>query len=209
MSLEDLRVLLVTDGSADPERIVAVASAARAGGVRAVQVREPALSGADLLRLVSTLRDLFPPGGGTLLVNDRLDVARAAGADGVHLGFRSVRPEEARRLLPGAVVGASVHDPAEARRAEDGGADYVVFGPVFATPSKAGRLEPRGIAALSEAARNSRAPVIAIGGVDASNGRECARAGAFGVACIRALFDARDPASEARALLDAAGGRRP
>jgi thiamine-phosphate pyrophosphorylase len=206
MSREDLRLLLVTDGTGDVERILSVSRAAREGGARAVQLREPGLAGKALLDLAEALRGVFPAGDGTVVVNDRADVALAAGADGVHLGFRSIPVPEARRLFRSGTIGVSVHDPQEARRAIEEGADYLVFGPVFETPSKRGKLEPRGLAALSEVAKASPVPVLAIGGIDASRARRCAEAGAFGVACIRALFARGDPRGAARAILEAMTG---
>jgi thiamine-phosphate pyrophosphorylase len=205
--IRSLRLLLVTDGSGDARRIERVAAEAFAGGLRAVQVREPGMSGRALDALVRALRKVVPSGEGTLLVNDRLDVALTAGADGVHLGIRSFGGSEARRLLgPGRIVGVSTHSADEAASAVREGADFVVFGPVFETPSKAGRLAPRGIEGLRTAVRVSAVPVLAIGGIGEAQARACAEAGAAGVACIRAIFEDPEPARAAARILAAYEG---
>lgn len=196
----DLRLLLVTDGSGDRSRIEAVAGEARRGGAVGIQVREPRLSGRALLDLARALRTPFPPGKGLLLVNDRLDVALASGADGVQLGWRSFDPRSARSLLgPGRLLGVSTHSLEEVRAAE--GADFLIFGPIHETPSKRGLLPARGIEGIRRAVSATSLPVVAIGGIDPPRARECARAGASGVACIGAFFSARDPEAAARDLL--------
>ncbi|HET6203844.1 MAG TPA: thiamine phosphate synthase [Planctomycetota bacterium] len=205
-------LLLVTDGSGDVRRLEEVVRAARRGGLSAVQLREPRLRDRALFDLARRLRDLFPPGEGTLLVNDRVDVALASGADGVQLGFRSFAAASARLLLGrGGLVGVSVHSVEEARRT--GGADFAIFGPVFATPSKEGILPPRGLEGLRRAVEESAVPIVAIGGLDPDRARACARAGAAGIACIRAIFSAADPGEAARSLRAAfekgREGRRP
>ncbi len=137
-----------------------------------------------------------------LLVNERIDVAHAAAADGVHLPAASFPVEVARRLLgPEAWIGRSTHAPEEARRAAAAGADYVVLGPVFATPSKARFGPPLGIGAL--AATRVDVPVVAIGGITVAEVPALRRAGAGGIAVIRAILDAPDVAAAARALVAA------
>jgi thiamine-phosphate pyrophosphorylase len=131
------------------------------------------------------------------LVNDRLDVARAALADGVHLPSRGLPVAQARALLgPGRIVGISCHAPGEIAAAHRDGADFALFGPVWDSPGKTAR----GVAALAEAVRASPLPVLAIGGVTAETAPRAMEAGAAGVACIRAVLAARDPAAAAREL---------
>jgi|SRR5579883_681717 len=171
-------------------------------GAAAVQLRAKRATGRALLDAARSLRAITRAHGAKLLVNDRLDVALAAGADGVHLPSRGLPVAEAKRLAPALLVGASTHSLDEARRAVDTGADFVTFGPVWATPSKRGMGEPVGVARLAEAASALPVPVYALGGVDASRAPACAAAGAR-LACVRAVLDAPSPADAARALLAA------
>jgi len=133
-----------------------------------------------------------------VIVNDRLDVALAAGAAGVHLGRESLGAREVVSWCRGGhapaefLVGVSCHSLAEAREAERAGAGYIFFGPVFDTPSKRGMGEPQGLARLGEICRVVKIPVLAIGGVSEENAGECIRAGAAGIAAIRMFQDARD-----------------
>jgi thiamine-phosphate pyrophosphorylase len=178
--------------------------AARAG-VDWIQIREKDLSGRELVALVSeALRRV--PSSCRVLVNDRLDVALAAGAGGVHLGEHSLPPEEAKRLVKEQkigskfLVGVSTHSVEAVRTAEAKGADYVIFGPVFATPSKLAYGPPQGVERLAAACGSVSIPVIAIGGITIENAQECSRAGAAGIAAIRLFQDASDVAASIAAL---------
>jgi len=197
------RLLLVTDRHATAGRdLVALVSAAVDAGCRAVQLREKDLPGGPLLTLAERLRAVTARAGAVLLVNDRIDVALAAGADGVHLGGGSVAVDVARGLLPpGALVGVSMHSTADLQAAA--GADFVLFGPVFETPAKAAFGPPQGLARLRQAVLATPLPVLAIGGVDAAHGRDVRAAGAAGAAVIRAILAAPDAAAATRALLAA------
>jgi thiamine-phosphate pyrophosphorylase len=138
--------------------------------------------------------------GQLFLVNDRLDVALAALADGVHLPAAGIPPGDARRLLgPAALVGVSCHSSDDVRRARDAGASFATFGPVFDTPSKRAYGPPLGLSALREAATFGL-PLVALGGVDASRAPAAFAAGAVGVAAIRAWLEGADPAASVRAL---------
>jgi thiamine-phosphate pyrophosphorylase len=175
----------------------------------AVQLREKALAGAPLLALALALRAICRAHGQLLLVNERIDVALACGADGVHLPVTAVGPEQARRLLgPGALLGVSCHSAGEVARARAGGADYATFGPVWATPSKAGHGPPVGLERLREASRLGL-PLVALGGVEPALAPRAIEAGAAGVAAIRAWLGGPDPAGAVRALLAAAAGAAP
>lgn len=174
---------------------------ALAGGVDCVQLRERDLSARQLLDLARPLRELTHRHRAALIVNDRLDVALAAGADGVHLGFRSLTVAEARPHVPeGFLIGASTHSPEEGTAAQEAGADYVTFGPVYATPSKRPWLEPRGPAGLRRFKGSISIPTIAIGGIDRSRVPEVMAAGASGVGVIRALGTSPEVTAEAQAL---------
>src|SRR5262245_13654713 len=197
-------LVLVTDRLATGGRdLVDVIAPALDAGLPAVQLREKGLPGRQLLALAERLRSATVRTGALLLVNDRIDIAVAAGADGVHLGGGSVPVEVARALLPtGALVGVSTHAAAEAA---DTTADFAVFGPVYATPSKAAYGPPQGEARFLAAAATAHVPLLAIGGVTAAHVPALRAAGAAGVAVIRAILAAEDPAAATYELLSALG----
>lgn len=201
--------------------------AAVAAGVDWIQIREKDLSGKEcslLTREAVRLAASSSPGDAArtsmsskteealelvstrILVNDRLDIALAAQTGGVHLGEKSLPPEEARRLVKSLhrerdfLIGVSCHSFEAAKAAERGGADYLFFGPVFATPSKAAYGEPQGLKRLAEACRAVAPPVLAIGGITLENAADCFSAGAEGIAAIRLFQDTSDVAAIARAL---------
>jgi thiamine-phosphate pyrophosphorylase len=205
VSPADLRLCLVTDRHATRERpLDEVVEACLRAGLRAVQLREKDLAAGALLDLAQRLRELTRRAGARLLVNDRVDVVLAVGADGVHLPGASLSVDVARRLVgPARLVGVSTHSPPEAEAAGRAGADYVVFGPVYDTPSKRPYGAPPGLPALGEACRSARVPVLAIGGITPARVAEVRRAGAAGVAVIRGLLDTEDPAGATCAFLDA------
>jgi thiamine-phosphate pyrophosphorylase len=204
----DFRLYLVTDRRrAAGGDLPGAVERALAGGVRAVQLREKDLSGRELHELAAALRALTARHGARLLVNDRVDVALAASADGVHLGTSSIPPAAARRLLgPEALIGCSTHDLRELAEAEAGGADFVTFGPVYATKSKAPFGPPVGIEPLRRACAAARIPVFALGGIDAENAGEVLGAGAWGIGAIGAILAAADPFAAARELAGRIGG---
>ena len=186
------RLVLVTDRHG-----AAVVEAALDSGLPAVQLRDKELPGRALLALAERLRLATARTGALLFVNDRVDVALAVGADGVQLGTGSMPVDVARRLLPaGTLIGVSTHAPGEA----SAGADFALFGPVWATPSKTGA---QGEDRLREAVRAAAIPVLAIGGVTAEHVAAARAAGAAGVAVIRAILAAPDPRTATRALLAA------
>jgi thiamine-phosphate pyrophosphorylase len=200
-------LVLVTDRHATAGRdLVAVVTRALDAGLPAVQLRDKDLPGRLLLALAEALRAATTHAGALLLVNDRIDVAIAVGADGVHLGGESMPVDVARRLLPAsALVGVSAHAASQVAAAAAAGADFAFFGPVYATPSKAAYGPPQGLARLAEAARAAAIPVLAIGGVGAEEVRAVRAAGAAGAAVVRAILGADDPAAATRALLAALG----
>jgi thiamine-phosphate pyrophosphorylase len=153
-----------------------------AAGVDGLQVRRKRASDQELLVLATEARATAPL---TVLVNGRPDIALAAGAHGVHLPAAGLPVAEVRRLLgANLLVGRSTHTPDEVRLARDQGADFAIFGPVFETPSKAGILAARGLAVLGEAVATGL-PIVALGGIDATNARQVVESGAWGLAAIR------------------------
>jgi thiamine-phosphate pyrophosphorylase len=209
-------VCYVTDrkalGAADSgASLLAKIRAAMAAGVDWVQIREREMPTRELLALVKAAIGVRE-GDARVLVNDRLDVAQAAGAAGVHLGGGSVPAREVVRWLrernvPAEfLVGVSCHSKEEVREAEDAGAGYVFFGPVFETPSKKSYGPPQGIAKLAEVCGAVRIPVIAIGGVNEVNAAECVRAGAAGIAAIRMFQEMRDAETLKRVISKLHGG---
>jgi len=187
-----------------------------AAGVDWIQLREKDLSGKPCASLTrkALLRVLRPAGqakGATrILVNDRLDVAIAEQAGGVHLGENSLPVQEAKRVVEACsaakslpcdfLAGVSCHSLEAARSAATAGADYIFFGPVFATPSKAAYGAPQGLDRLAELCSSVTIPVLAIGGITLENAPACFSVGASGIAAIRLFQDSADPASIVRAI---------
>ena len=197
----NFNLYFVTDRKQTANRPLAdVVQAALDGGVRAVQLREKDLEGRELYALAERLRALTRRYQARLLVNDRLDVALAVEADGVHLGQNSFAVEDARRLLGAEkLIGVSTHSQHEIAAAQE--ADFLVFGPVYYTPSKAAYGEPQGLDRLRAAVAHSAVPVFAIGGIKTERVAEVLETGAHGIAMISAISAATDPAQAAQALL--------
>jgi len=201
--LVDFSLYLITDRMQTAGRALpAVVADALRGGLRSVQLREKDLTAGQLFDLAVELRKLTREFGARLLINDRIDVALAVAADGVHLGKASLPVSEARRLLGSErLIGYSAHSADEALQAELGGADFVTLGPVYRTPSKALYGEPLGVSALSDATSVVNIPVFALGGVKQTSVAEVLSAGARGVALISAIMAASNPKFETELLL--------
>lgn len=183
------------------EEVVEMVAAAGAG---AIQLRDKEAPPREVVALARRLRAVTARRGALLIVNDRLDIALAAGADGVHLGPDDVPVAAARRVVPdGFLLGHSTDDPGVARRAEADGADYLGCGTVFPTTSKADAGAVIRIGGLAAVARAVRIPVLAIGGVTAARVPLLGGSGAGGVAVISAVMAARRPANATRGLLEA------
>ena len=203
--MDQLRLCLVTDRTQTRGRdLVAVVDECLAAGLLAVQVREKDLGAADLAflcrRLVASTREA----GAMLVVNDRVDVALAVGADAVQRTHTSLPVDDIRAIAGRRLrIGSSVHSLQDAVEAELKGADWVTFGPVYDTPSKRPYGPPQGLERLAVVARGLRIPVIAIGGITPARVKEVRATGAHGVAAISAILAADSPADTTRRFLDA------
>jgi len=208
MSLSERRfpgVYAITDRVAVEGELVDAVCAAFATGLRWLQIREKDMSPADLVDLTRRIVAEASGVGARVLVNDRADVALAAGADGVHLTEASMAVADVRRAFPQLLIGVSVHSLAGARAAAAAGADFVLLGPIHPTPSTEGIGEPLGLQLLREVSSKVDAPIIAVGGIGAEEAGDCLRAGAKGVAATRGLLGAVDVAAATRAFLYAVG----
>ncbi|HEX7512120.1 MAG TPA: thiamine phosphate synthase [Candidatus Methylomirabilis sp.] len=189
--------------------LVEVLGQAMAAGAPAIQLREKGLDTVGLYRLAETLLTMTRKAGAALLINDRVDVAMALGADGVHLTRKSLPPREVRSLVgPRMLIGISCHGLEDVREAVDGGVDFVVLGPIYATLSKAPYGPPLAPGILREARRICPLPILAIGGIKAARVPEVVSAGADGVAAISAVLAAPNPGAVIRELLDAVATAR-
>jgi thiamine-phosphate pyrophosphorylase len=208
----DRRSLPVATPSAEFSALLQkIAELARVG-VDWVQIREKDLSARKLTALVQETARCLPaqsgkdPGTTRILINDRVDVALTQSAAGVHLGESCLAVDEVKRLVESQastrdfLLGLSCHSLEGAKSAAVDGADYIFFGPVFATPSKATFGEPQGVTRLAEVCRSVAIPVLAIGGITLENAATCFTAGAAGIAAIRLFQDAPDPAATVEAL---------
>jgi thiamine-phosphate pyrophosphorylase len=185
-----------------------IVDAALAAGVRLIQLREKELPVPALVQLAREVRARTANAGGLLVVNDRLDVAMAVGADGVHLGQDDFPVREARQLAPDLIVGASSHTEDEARRAQAEGASYVNIGPLFPTATKPWSDAFLGIEGLRRIARTISIPFTVMGGIKGHHIRELALAGAKTIAVVTAVTADPDPEAAARGLLREIRGAR-
>ena len=208
--MDELSLCLVTDRSqlADRDLVDVVAEAVDAG-LPAVQLREKDLAPVDLVALARRLREVTHARGARLVVNDRADVALAVGADAVQRTTTSM-PIADIRIVAGhrLRVAASVHSRDDAVAAEQAGADWIVFGPVYHAPSKRGYGQPQGIDKLEAVAKAVGVPIVAIGGITPARVPDVLAAGARGVAVISAILAAPSPAAATRQFLDALARHR-
>jgi len=211
----DYSVYLVTDRPLLGSRsLVEVVRAAVKGGVTLVQLREKDMPGGEFLTIARELLAVTRPASVPLIINDRVDVALAADADGVHVGQEDIPAAIVRGMIgPHKILGVTAHDGEELARAAADGADYVGTNAIFGTPTKADIRPPIGISGLTERYADAPVPVVAIGGVDHSNAAALIEAGAEGVAVVRAIMAADDTAQAAcelrRVVGDALGRRGP
>ncbi len=190
----DFRFYLISDRtSCGGLSLASALNQACRAGVRAVQIREKDLDTPDLFKLTRKVQRELAEYRPLLMVNGNLDVALSCGAQGLHLPERSVPARAVRDRLPtGTLIARSTHSTKGARKAEAEGVDFITFGPVYDTPSKAVYGPPKGLQALSETVRSVSIPVLALGGVTPGRAEECLEAGAHGVAAISAVLSQPD-----------------
>lgn len=208
---EKLFLYLVTDPVlCGPRGVVETCRLALEAGVGTVQLRDKNASTRDMLRVAGELMELCSKAGALFVVNDRVDVAMACGAHGVHLGQEDMPVSTARKLLgDSAVVGASVRTAGEARAARDGGADYLGANLVFATETKTDLGTPLGLSGIARLKAATSLPLVAIGGIKPSNAGEVRSAGADGIAVVSAVMAADNVPEAVRELLKSTGGSTP
>jgi len=207
--VKDPRLYVILDRAAARGRdLLTILDATLAGGCRLVQLREKEWPSGRLLPMAERLRDRCRAVGATFIVNDRLDLALALGADGVHLGQDDLPPAAARPLLrPGMILGLSTHSLEQARAAQAAGADYVAVGSMFPTGTKPD-FQLVGPELIGKLRGEIGVPLIGIGGITHDNVAQVIRAGADGVAVISAVCAAADPEAATRRFLDLIDGAR-
>lgn len=200
----DYSLYLVTDRSlARGRTTVEVVREAIAGGVTCVQLREKICGSREFLDQARALRNLLRGTGVPLVINDRVDIALAVGADGVHLGQHDMPIADARRLGPASwIIGVSAESVEDAIRAEAEGADYIGVSPVFSTSTKTDTAPALGLEGLRQIRVAVKSPLVAIGGIQLANAVAVLRAGADGLAVVSAIVSADSPHAAARALRD-------
>ncbi len=203
--LQNFRLYAVTDGRGSGEDLPEKIEQAYRGGADIVQLRAKKMADKDLLLLGQKIRIIADRHHKLFFVNDRVDIALAVRADGVHLGQEDLPVAIARELASKAghplLIGKSIHSIEQALQAQSEGADYIGVGPVFPTPTKPGR-NPVGLTLVRQVADTVQIPFVAIGGIDAQNIQQVLEAGAERVACVRAIFDQKDITRAAKNLRD-------
>lgn len=183
-------------------RLIDIVEEALKGGVRGIQLREKDLSSRELYELAYDLRKLTASYAAKLIINDRVDIALAVDADGVHLGLNCMPIHRVRKLLGNSkLIGLSCHNQVNAIMAQENGADFITFGPIYYTPSKANYGLPVGVEKLETVTHLLDIPVFALGGIKRGNIHEVIAAGAANIALVSAIIASDDPRSEAEAIL--------
>ena len=201
----DYSLYLVTDRDLSRGRsTLSIVTEAVAGGVSCVQLREKCGSTRMFMEEARAIKGVLAAKKIPLIINDRVDVALAVGASGVHLGQSDMPIADARRLLPsGSIIGISVESLEDAVRAERAGADYIGVSPVFATPTKEDTAPPLGLSGVRRIREAVGIPIVGIGGISSANGRAVIDAGAHGIAVVSAIVSADDPRLAALSLKQA------
>ena len=199
--LSNLLFTLITDRNHCKQPFIDTIRSALKEGVKTVQLREKGLATHELYSLAYELREITSDFKANFIINDRVDIALAVEADGVHLGWKSLPFGIVRKLLGfEKLIGISTHNRQEALQAQSCGADYITFGPVFDTPSKAGLLKPTGVEAIQKLKKEINIPIVALGGINENNAEAVLDGGADGIAVISSIMQADDPEGIARCL---------
>ena len=187
------KLMLITDGSleTDSSALDKIICGCRSG-LPAIQLREKSMETRKLWELAAMLHQKTSEYKTFFSINDRIDIAIALNADGIQLSEKSLPPQIAKKLNPSLMVGVSVHSLEMGQRAEQEGADYLIFGPIFDTPSKRAFGPPQGLAQLEKMTSNLSIPVLAVGGIIPLNARSCIEAGAHGVAAINVFMQSQE-----------------
>ena len=206
----DYSLYLVTDkGLARGRTILEILTAAVRGGATVVQLREKDCSTRDFIDQALGIKKFLSAQGVPLIINDRMDVAQAVKADGVHLGQTDMPLEMAKSILGDSmIIGISAESLEDAIEAEKGGADYLGVSPIYATPTKTDTAPPLGLEGLREIRKAVRLPLVGIGGLNRDNAAEVVRSGADGIAVVSAIVAADDPEVAARELKDVIDGAK-
>lgn len=188
--------------------MLTVVEEALQAGIKAIQLREKDLSAKELFELAQNLRRMTRQYHARFFINDRVDIAMAVEADGVHLGQKSFLAKDVKTIFPKAIIGVSTHSLDEAKKAEADEADFITIGPIFYTPSKAGYGEPLGVEVIKQVRKEIRIPVFAIGGIKGDNARDVIDASADGIAVISAVMGAEDVGKAVKEMLKKVGSKQ-
>jgi len=200
-STRGLDLVLITDRKVCGKKLTDIIEQAIEGGVGTVQLREKDLSTGDLYSLAKEIREITERKGANLIINDRVDIATAVDADGVHLGWQSLEIDIVRRMIGrDKIIGFSAHSLEEAERAESSGADYVSISPIFDTVNKDYFIKPLGVGAIGRVKEQINIPVIALGGINESNVSSVIENGADGIAVISAILLSDSPEQTAAGI---------
>src|SRR3972149_6755650 len=199
--LNNLLFTLITDRNLCKQPLSHTIKLALKGGVKTIQLREKGLTTFELYSLACELSKTSSDSKENFIVNDRVDIALAVGADGVHLGWQSLPFGVVRKLLGfEKLIGMSTHNRQEALQAQEYGADYITFGPIFDTPSKAGLLNPTGVEEIQKLKNKIDLPIVGVGGLNGKNIESVLNGGADGIAVISSIMQADNPEEAARCL---------
>jgi thiamine-phosphate pyrophosphorylase len=185
----DFKLILITDRINTQNPFLSFIKIACNLGIKAIQLREKELESRKLLELANSIRKITSKTKTLLIINDRIDIALLSNADGIHSPVNGLTPTDVIKYKNNLLIGKSVHSKSTAIQSEKSGYDYLILGPVFATPSKKKYGKPLGLSLLKEICKSVNIPVFAVGGITPDRAKKCVDAGAYGVAVIRSLMN--------------------